>query len=323
MAAIAANTEYLSKLSANKIRSITPFQFFGSLHLLSIPYWWAMSFPAFIRTFSPTMEVDYTTHDLCFPSSFIWIHALRHTSSNAIARLSRALSTDLSINHHPRVHWWFRIIPVPTFQMLVLVVKTILRSIGVFLMTIFYANNYLNTLFNYGVYMIFGANTFTYSDFFIGDLLAFWGLQNGRFKAMVEWFYKERILHEPNIHSFKDALVQIVPILFLSKVDFVVASCGASCTGLSTDNDTFVSCQFKNETLIHGISLHLSQAGYSPQASSKLASVTFISVAICAAFFTISILCFAMVNLFRSPVMNGHLLPSMVVSIWKGWSQIA
>ena len=164
-----------------------------------------MSFPA-SAPFSPTMEVDYTTHDLCFPSSFIWIHALRHTSSNAIARLSRALSTDLSINHHPRVHWWFRIIPVPTFQMLVLVVKTILRSIGVFLMTIFYANNYFNTLFNYGVYMIFGANTFTYSDYFIGDLLAFWGLQNGRFKAMVEWFYKERILHEPNIHSFKDAL---------------------------------------------------------------------------------------------------------------------
>ena len=268
------------------------------------------------------MEVDYATHDLNFSNAFIWIEMLQAIVSEAKARFSRHLNANLSINHHPRVHWWFRIIPVPSFQMLVLVMEMVVRSMGLIITAMLYANHYYDTILYYGAYMIFGANTFTFSDYFVGDLFAFWGLQDNRFKSMVEYVYKQQIIHEPSGRFFK-RLRQVLPYMFWSKVNFVVASSGASCTAISDHNDTFVSCQFKNETLIHGISHHLSQAGYSPQASSKLASVTFISVAICAAFFTISILCFAMVNLFRSPVMNGHLLPSMVVSIWKGWSQIA
>lgn len=201
--------------------------------------------------------------------------------------------------------------------------KTVLRSLGVFFMAMMYANHYMNTLLTHGVYMMFGANTFTFSNYFIGDLLAFWGLKNGHFRAMVEWLYKQRMIHQPYDLSLKEAFLHVLPIMFWTKVDFVVVSCGASCTGLSVHNETLVNCQFRNETLIHGISHHLNQAGFSPQASSKLASATFIAVAIWAAFVTMSILCFSTVNMFRSPAVNGQLVPSVVASIWKGWSRIA
>ena len=98
---------------------------------------------------------------------------------------------------------------------------------------------------------------------------------------------------------------------------------GASCTAISDHNDTFVSCQFKNETFIHGIFNNLNQAGFSPQASSTLASTTFISVALWAAFFTISIFFFSTVNMLRSSVVNGQHVSSAVAGIKKGWSQIA
>ena len=268
------------------------------------------------------MEVDYASHDLNFPNAFIWIHLLRDLVSEAKTRISRTLSANLSINDLPRVHWWFRIIPVPTFQMLVLVMETVLRSIGLFITAMLYVDQYCNTLFINGIYLIFGANTFTFSDYFIGDLLAFWGLQSDHYKAMVEWLYKQQIIHRPS-GQILTRLRHVLPYMFWSKVNFVVASCGASCTAISVYNDTLVSCQFKNETLIHGIFNHLNQAGFSPQVSSTLASTTFISIAIWAAFVTISIVFFSSVNMLRSPAVNGHLLPSVVAGIWKGWSQIA
>lgn len=247
----------------------------------------------------------------------------RSVFSDAKARISRTLSNNFHINHQPRFHWWFRIIPVPTLQIVVLVLKTILRSMGVLIIALMYANQYMNALLSHGMYMIFGANTFTFSNNFIGDLLAFWGLQNSHFKAMVEWLYMQRIIHEPHDLSVKEVILKVVPYMFWSKFDILVASCGASCTGLTVHNDTFVDCQFQNETLVHGISNHLNQAGFSPQASSNLASATFLSVSIGAGLVTMCILCFSAVNVFNSPVLYGHLVPQAVASMWKGSSQIA
>lgn len=247
----------------------------------------------------------------------------RSVFSDAKARISRTLSNNFHINHQPRFHWWFRIIPVPTLQIVVLVLKTILRSMGVLIIALMYANQYMNALLSHGMYMIFGANTFTFSNNFIGDLLAFWGLQNSHFKAMVEWLYMQRIIHEPHDLSVKEVILKVVPYMFWSKFDILVASCGASCTGLTVHNDTFVDCQFQNETLVHGISNHLNQAGFSPQASSNLASATFLSLSIGAGLVTMCILCFSAVNVFNSPVLYGHLVPQAVASMWKGSSQIA
>lgn len=245
----------------------------------------------------------------------------RSVFSNAKANISRTLSTNFHINHQPRFHWWFRTIPVPTLQIMILVLKTILRGMGVLILALIYANQCMNTLVSYGMYMVFGANTFTFSNNFIGDLLAFWGLQNSHFKAMVEWLYMQRIIHEPHDLSMKEVILKVVPYMFWSKVDNLVASCGASCTGLSVHNDTFVDCQFQNETLIHGISNHLNQAGFSPQVSSNLASATFLSVSIWAGFVTMCVFCFSAVNAFNSPVLYGHLVSLAVAGIWKGWSR--
>ncbi|EDK41326.2 predicted protein [Meyerozyma guilliermondii ATCC 6260] len=265
------------------------------------------------------MEVDYATHDLNFSNAFIWIEMLQDIVSEAKARFSRTLNANLSINHHPRIHWWFRVIPVPSFQMLVLVMEMVVRSMGLIITAMLYANHYYDTILYYGAYMIFGANTFTFSDYFVGDLFAFWGSQNSRFKSMVEYVYKQQIIHQPS-GRFLKRLRQVFPYMFWSKVNFVVTSSGASCTAISDHNDTFVSCQFRNETFIHGIFNNLNQAGFSPQASSTLASTTFISVALWAAFFTISIFFFSTVNILRSPVVNGQHVSSAVAGIKRGWS---
>lgn len=275
-----------------------------------------LNYLTFVRLLMDLLQDD---GDLGFESSFFWVYAISTTVERACTRLSelwRAQTLQLS---RPRIRWWFRYFPAPTLQLLSSVIRVFFRSIFMVMWAAFYLFSMMDSINTYSMYMFFGANTVAASTNFIGDLFAFWGLSSTVLLAFVEWFHRAASVDLP-FSSYIEGAKSLLRFMFLNKLYLIVQGSGATCI---TDESKNVTCTFRNETLLHTMADQLTETGFSKAASSGIASAGFLILVVGAAFVTISIYCFSIVNIILSYSRNGEDIISTVSDMWNGWSKVA
>lgn len=268
------------------------------------------------------MDTDDLYDDLCVRYSLLWINGLTESFRDAWSRFSRTCSGFLPRMPRPLFHWWLGWVPVPTFQVLSLISSmvrlSLLPPVVIYYMLVFY--NAVNT---YTRYMLFGANTFTFTNHFMGDFLSFWVLESSLLRAFVKWIYAGVSQFDPDTSYADMFLPRMFPFYRWPGIYLILEGCGATCASVSLAGHSSVVCTFRDDTLLHNFAKQLAAAGYETSAASKIASAVYILLALGAAFATTTVYCFFIMNITRPYMFSTDELLLVIAGVWCGWNTVA